>query len=343
MFLKSSGTFNNIPSLAALAAESLLKNPELALKTYKDKFIHVYPLKVSQFTEFDLHRLQDALQKLNLPEGVFVYTTGSDGKLEKSSRKESPIELLFVCDLATKDQIAEKIDALIKSQLIPIFDRVEYKDHNSPTLNVCDITKTICPSRFLHNLRLMGSDEQLDGLTLKFVDDLQQMPVKERQKFVKKFITTHTKQLKDVLAGKETVDVDLAQGVVSYSGMGRKATKYSLLRPIQYTLDLLLVDEIRSGKLTQAEYAQILKGMPRRVPDQIDRMHALGFLPHLSAEDVRDLKQAYTLGLFYFQTAQHLISGTGKGSVQFPIADKEELAKAYTDTVRILAKMRSKK
>lgn len=343
MFLKSSGIFNNISTLACLAAESLLKSPELALKTYKDKFIHVYPLKVSQFTEFDLQRLQIALQKLNLPEGVFVYTTGSDGKLEKSCRKESPIELLFVCDLATKDQIIEKIDTLMKSGLIPIFDRFEYKDVKSPTLNFCDITKTLIPSRFLHNLHLMGSDEQLDELTLKFVADLQQMPGKDRTKFMDKFIKVHSKQMNDVLAGKEIVDVDLSKGVVSYSGMGRKATKYSLLRPIQYTLDLMLIDEVRSKKLTQIEYAKILIEMPRRVPDQIDHMYNLGFLPHLSPEDVSDLKQAYTLGLFYFQTAQHLVSSTGKGSVQFPIPDKEELVKAYIDTARILTKMKSKK
>ncbi len=344
MFLNRSLN-NSVPSLANLAADALLQNPQQALKSYtdKDSFLQVYPLKISEFTSFDLSQLQAAIQKLELPEGVLIYTTGSDGKLEKSCRSESPIELIVVCDSKIKGVVAAKIDSLFKSKLLLIDRRIEYKDPKSDSLLICVTTNTFIPSRFLHNLRLIGSDQQMEELTLKFVSDIQQMTTgkhSDRSKFVDGFVVKHTNQMNKVISGKDSNDVDLAKGVISYSGMGRKATKYSLLRPIQYTLDLVLIDAIRSKAKTQAEYAQILRDMPRRVPEQIDYMREIGLLPRLSEEDVRDLKKAYTLGLFYFQTSQHLVSTRENGQVQFPISDKEELVKAYKDTQRILKILR---
>lgn len=339
MFLKRS-TNNLMPSLANLAADALLQNPQLALKTYKDSFLQSYSLKVSKFNEFDICRLQTAIQKLDLPEGVLIYTTGSDGKLEKSCRKESPIELIVVCDSKIKGEVAAKINSLIKSGLLPMDDRIEYKeDLSSDTLINCSITNTVNPSRFIHNFQLNGSASQMDELSLKFVSEAQQM---NREKFVKKFIREHYAQMNKVIEGTDTKDVDLTKGIISYSGMGRKATKYSLLRPIQYTLDLVLIDAIRSKAKAPEQYAQLVKDIPRGVPDQIDYMRGLGLLPRLSEEDVRDLKQAYTLGLFYFQTAQHLVTIGNGGKVEFPIPDVEDLRKAYMDTKRILAKLRKK-
>ncbi|MBS0629494.1 MAG: hypothetical protein JSS30_04630 [Verrucomicrobia bacterium] len=342
MFLKRS--FNNpVPSLASLAASAVLNQPELALKSYKDKCIQNYPLEIGKFTRFDLNRLGEALQKLELPKGVLVFTTGSDGKFEKSCRTESPIELVVVCDPEVKDEVAKKITALVKSGLLPMDDRIEYKNPKSHSMITCDITKAVIPSRFLHKLALVGSDEQVDELTLKFVKDLQVMSGDDRRKFHKHFVQKHTGQMNKVIKGEDARDVDLAKGIISYTGMGRKATKYSLLRPIQYTLDLVMIDAIRSATESPDRYAQMLKNMPRGAPEQIDYMRGLGLLPGLSDEDVRDLKQAYTLGLFYFQTAQHLVSAGNRGQVQFQIPDRAELVKAYADAKRILEKIKSKK
>jgi len=316
-----------------------MDNPQQSLKSYKDSSLNTYPIKVSHMTQTDIGRLKVAIARLDLPGNVFIYTTGSDGKFEKANRKESPAELIILCDSHSKKLVEARVNKLVKSNLIPMDNRIEWIDPSKNSLRKCTITDTVAPSRFLHNLPLSGSEEQLDELTLHFVDEIQKMPQAERRRFRNKFVVEHTQQMKKAISGKETHEVDLAQGVLSYSGMGRKAAKYSLLRPIQYTLDLALVDAIRTKQRPQKEYVTILRNMPRQVPDQIDYMYKLGLLPNLSKTDVGDLKQAYTLGLFYFQTAQHLVSSMEGSPVQFPIPDKEELAKAYADTVRILEKM----
>ena len=328
-----------LPSLASLAAQALLQNPKSALKSSKDRSLGQYSTHVSHVTEFDVSRLKSKLSLMDLPESIFVYTTGSDGKLEKANRIESPVELIVLCEDAEKEEVSEKINALVRSGLMPMDERVELKDPKKEPLSICNITNTVIPSRFLHNLPIIGTESQRDALTLQFIPEIQTISGKNRKKFIKKFISVHTKQMNDVISGKDTSDVDLVNGVLSYSGMGRKATKYSLLRPIQYKLDLVLLDAIRTRQANPEEYAELIKNMPRPVPDQIQYMYEQGLLPHLSPQDVIDLKQAYTLGLFYFQTAQHLVSNIDSFAVTFDIPDPAELTKAYIDAERILRKI----
>jgi hypothetical protein len=338
MFLDNPNS--KLPSLGSLAAQAVLKDSESTLKKFKDESLHKYSLTISHMTEFDIRRTEALLKDLDFPNGVSIYTTGSDGRLEKACRKESPIEFIMICNSKQRPVVEEKINKLIESGLIPIDKVIEWKDPETDSLVDCNCykIKPIIPSRFLHNLKLVGSEEQLHELTEKFVSELSKMNSTDRSKFSKKFVTAHMKQLIEVSTGKETEDVNLAKGVISFSGLGGKGTKHSLLRPIQYTLDLILVDAIRKKGKSTEEFVQILKEMPRQAPNQIDFMYSHGFLSNLTPEDIRDLKNAYTLGLFYFQTAQHLYSSSGK-PVEFAIPDKEELAKAYQDTSRILAKI----
>ncbi|WP_420420859.1 hypothetical protein [Simkania sp.] len=329
-----------VPSLASLAAEAFLAQPELALQSYRDSKYDTYTDTVKHITEFDVDRMQHDLERLKLPENIFIYTSGSDGKLEKANRSESPVELLVVCDTEAQSEIAQQIDEFVHQKAITIDHRIEWKDLKKETLVECNITGAICPSRFMHNLPLHGTEKQREELTLQFVQEVQSMSGSNRRKFRDKFVKLHTKQMNDVISGKDTRDVNLTTGELSYSGMGRKATKYPLLRPIQYTLDLVLIDAIRSKKATPEEYAALLLKMPRTVPDQIDYMFVKGLLPKLKPQDVTDLKAAYKLGLFYFQTAQHVISTDEESRpITFVIPDKAELKKAFEDTQAILGKM----
>lgn len=332
-------SFNKIPSLGALASQAVLKDSELALSKFKGDSLNQYSLKIAYMTEFDLNRTKNLLKHLDFPKGVLIYTTGSDGRLEKACRKESPIEFIMVCNSEDRPVVEEKINKLIESNLIPIDRVLEWKDPNKDSLVDCNCYEltSVIPSRFLHNLQLIGSEEQHQILTLKFVDELSKMNSNDRSKFRKKFVVEHTKQLTAIASGKATKDVDLAKGIIYFTGGGGKATKHSLLRSIQYSLDLVLVDAMRNKVKSPEEFVQILKEMPRQAPDQIDFMYNRGLLSKLSAQDIQDLKSAYALGLFYFQTAQHLHSSTGK-PIEFVIPNKEELAKAYQDTTRILAK-----
>jgi len=332
--------FRSIPSLGSLAAQAVLENPEKTIKSYKDSKLVTYPETVSRTTKHDIERMQNSLGKLDLPQHLYIYTSGSDGKLEKANRQESPVEFLIICDKKTKPEVAEKIDGLVMQKAIKIDHRIEWKDLSQDRLISCNITGAICPSRFMHNLSLFGTEKQRYELTMQFVTEVQQMTGSDRKKFREKFVRIHSRQMDDAISGKDTTDVNLKTGELSYSGMGRKATKYPLLRPIQYTLDLVLVDAIRTKKLNVEGYAELLSSMPRTVPEQIQYMFERGLLPKLNQRDVRDLQNAYILGLFYFQIAQHLIStDIDAKPVTFVVPDKEELQKAFENTQRILRKM----
>lgn len=332
-----------VPRLGFLAGQAVLKDSELALKNYKNSSLHQYSSQVAQMNQSDLIRVRNFLEGLEFPEKVSIYTTGSDGRLEKTCRSESPIEFIMVCDSEERPAAEEKIATLIQSGLFPIDNLIEWRDPNDSLIDCnCYKTKVIIPSRFLHHIQLIGSNEQRDELTEKFIADLARMNNKIRSKFRKKFVVQHAKKLAAVLAGEETADVNLAAGKIFFSGAGDKGTKHSLLRPIQYSLDLVLVDAIRNKKITPQLFSQMFKDMPRGVVDQIDFIYQNGLLPQLSKEDIEDLKKAYILGLFYFQTAQHLFASQGK-PIEFSIPDKEEFAKAYQDTARILAKLNPSK
>lgn len=336
----NSDPISSPPRLASLAADSLLNDSESTIKAYKDKRINEYPIAVKQLTEFDLQQLKDTVTASKFSDSVFIYTTGSDGKHEKANRKESPIELIVVSDEETTDAVRKKVEAIIESSFLPVDSRIEYKS-SKERLITCEITKTVIPSRFLHNLPLFGSEEKLDKFILQFINEIQNMKSRDKRKFNDNFVNKHTKQMRDVIDGKSTDSVDLSNGILHYSGFN-KATKYPLLRPIQYKLDLVLIDAIRAESNvpgSKEKYAKIIKNMPRQVPDQIEYMHRLGMLSNLDEKDIKDLQAAYTLGLFYFQTAQHLSASHDKQSITFSIPDKEELQAAFVNTQRILAKI----
>jgi len=331
---------SGVPSLGSLAAKVVLENPEKAISSYKHSKLATYPETVSETTKHDVERVQTTLKKLNLPENIYIYTSGSDGRHEKANQQESPIELLIVCDKETKPGVAEKIDGFVKKKAIKIYEHIEWKDPIQDRLIAYSVKGTIYPSRFIHGLPLVGTEKQQNKFTMQFVTEVQGMRAKERQTFKERQVKFHTKQMDAVISGDDTRDVNLQTGELSYSGMGRKATKYPLLRPIQYTLDLVLVDAIRTKKLKVEGYAELLSNMPRTVPEQIQYMFEKGLLSKLDKQDVKDLQNAYILGLFYFQIGQHVIStDTDAKPVTFVVPDKEELQKAFKDTQRILKKM----
>lgn len=330
----------NLPSLAMMAAQIVLDQPEKCIQSFRKSSYDKFTVTVTQMTEFDLEGLKKDLSTLQLPNTVLVYTTGSDAKLEKSNRIESPVEIVILCSPEDRLKIEGQIDQFVKSRIHTIDQEPEWKPPFED-LSYCSCTKTVIPSRFMHKTALVGDQKTLDEMNEKFIKEVQGMSGDNRTKFRKKFVTLHTKQLSEVIKGTDTQDVDLAQGIISYSGKGRKATKYSLLRPIQYTLDLVLIDHIRQKKsMAPEQYAELITKMPKAVPEQIQYLFDRGFFPKLKQQDVTNLQAAYKLGLFYFHTGQHLFSvEPDKKPICFAIPDKEELIKAYKNTKEILAKM----
>ena len=198
-------------------------------------------------------------------------------------------------------------------------------------------TDTVSPSEFLQSLRFVSSPEQRNVLALQFVEKIQSMSGKKRQKLRKKFFLNCKRQLQAVIRGTDKQGLDLANGMIFYGGRKSRATKYSLIYSIQYFLDLCIIDAIRQSRHWPKEYASFVKQMPRTVPDIIEYLFLERVFSKLNKQEVVDLKKAYSLGLHYFQIAQQRFI-TSESSVQFSVPDKNELQKAYTNTLRILSK-----
>jgi len=288
-----------------------------------------------------LSSIQQALYDLDLPESLSVFTAGSASKFEIPFPELEPISLVFVCDGSTRKATQKKIHHLASSHFPAASLHVEWKDPNSDPLSRSHRVQTAFPSHFLHRQRLFGCSKNQDRLLFQFVREIQEMPGKERQKFRKSFVKNHLKQLAATIEGKDIRGVDLKKGMMFYDSKKRQATKYSLLLPIQYVLDLRIIDAIRVLSHWPKDYVSFLKFMPNKISELIDYMFAERLLPELDKQDIQDLKQAYEFGLFYNQIGQEFYAISKGKKTAFPITDDRRLQQAYANAQRILSKIDS--
>lgn len=330
-----------IPSLAFLAAQYILRNSSECISHYKSQGLQHHEVKVRNTTSFDIERVQTALRGLDLPEDVFIFTTGSDAKEEKLVCQESPVELVLLCSEATRATIEHKIIQLVQSKLIHFDEIIEWKDPEN--LSMCQyITESgarSIPSRYMHTYTLFGSVEQgLENIRV-LADQMKAMPRRHRKQFKDSYVNESMKRLKEVCDNHHNTDVNLVNGTISYTAAGKKATKYSLLRSIQYNIDFQILDEVRKPDRSVDWCIDLLANMPRSVPEIIEYIFERALCPQWERPDVEKLKAAYNLGLFYFHIAQSLKAAKkGEPITLLQIPDVEELRAAYTDTLRILEK-----
>lgn len=298
------------------------------------------PSQVQAFSRSEILRVQGVLKGLKLPSSVSIYTTGSAGKLEMPRLEEAPMQLVCVCDDSIRKTTENKVRSLIPYCLLGA-EYIEWKDPKEDSLTHIKRDNIFLLSHFLHRIYIIGDLEALNKLLYQFVEEIKKMPGITRQKFRRGFVANHLRQLRHVIEGRDTRSVDLANKIIHYGGTKSQATKYSLLLPIQYVLDLRIIDAIRVLGHWPKDYVSFLKQMPKAIPELIEYMYLEGLLPELDEQDVEDLKNAYRLGLFYFQMGQNLASVEKRAPVKFSAADNDELAKTYANTQRILGKINS--
>lgn len=285
-----------------------------------------YNSKIQEASKDEMRQVQKVLKGLDLPKSVFIYTTGNAGKLERNGRENSPMSLVLLCDPSLKEQTLDKV-RLLGSDCFP--KEIEWKESLSNLQN----PNIFFPSHFIHQIFLIGDPNKLDPLFYQFVEEVQAVPSAKRQKFRRQFVVNHLNQLKHVIEGTDVTSVDLKNGVICYDGLKQQATKHSLLLPIQFVLDLRIIDAIRVLGHWPRDYVSFLKFMPKAIPDLIEYMAQERLLLELDCQDIEDLKDAYRLGLMYFQMGQNL--------KKFSVADKGKLQEAYANTHRILGKINS--
>jgi hypothetical protein len=298
-------------------------------------------VKVRNTTSFDIERVQTALKGLELPKDVVIFTTGSDAKEEKLVCQESPVELVLICSKETRATIEHKIIQLVQSNFIHFDQILEWKDPENLSMYqyITESGARSIPSRYMHTYTLFGSAEQGSHNIGVLARQIKEMPATHRKQFKDSYVKESMKRLKEVCENNPNTDVNLEDGTISYTSAGKKATKYSLLRSIQYNIDCQILDEIRKSERSVNWCIDLLANMPRSVPEIIEYIFERNICPQWEKPDVEKLKAAYNLGLFYFHIAQSLIAAKkGEPIAHLQIPDVEELRAAYTDTLSILQK-----
>ncbi|MBS0629495.1 MAG: hypothetical protein JSS30_04635 [Verrucomicrobia bacterium] len=281
-----------------------------------------YNSKIQEYSLGEVSSVSKVLKKLELPSSAFVCTSGTAGKLELTGAGNEPIRLCVVCDRSDLDDTSNKVGKCVSEQLKGNF-RIEWRDPSHPV----QIDDKCFPSHFIHQILLSGDPTKVDELYYQFVKEVQELPGEMRQKFRKHFVANHLGQLSQVVSGVDSESVDLNKGVIAACGL-----KHSLLLPIQYVLDLRIIDAIRVLGHWPKDYVSFLKLIPKAIPELIDYMYQERLLPELSMEDVQDLQNAYRLGLFYCQNGE---------VIQCTDPERIELQEAYDNTHRILGKIDS--
>lgn len=268
-----------------------------------------------------LHAVQkifsQEVPELAASQSVCVAMTGSDGRREKLCSLSSKIELVVIVngeDL--KAPIIIKIQKVVAQHLSLFHPDLEFKNLSEDSLmcfnrnldpfGVKDYRPF--PTRALDALYVVGSSKVMVQYKSQFFNELEK---KESNKLLQKFqdsaVRPTVKLLKDEMMKTSSAEsvivgethIDFAKGELHYDGDRIKATKYSLLRVVQYKVALAICKAVNKGELKQETFLS----MPIGILERIDWMAKTKIL-NLGTEELQTLKKAYSTSLVWFAQAQ---------------------------------------
>ncbi|MFA5249941.1 MAG: hypothetical protein WC371_00835 [Parachlamydiales bacterium] len=329
-------------SLCRLAALAVSANPALAIENFKKKHTiseHYFAL-CEHFSSRMLSETKNLLLE-QLPQlsrqSFCILTTGSDGRSEKLNRSESPVELVvYYPEGETEETLCRSISALAKSNL-SLFSQIDVKKASEHAL--CVTMQKIIPTRPLHSKILVGDETTFTNYLINFIKELKSMSAKDFKKFKKDFCEDSLRKLKKTSLGGASEDVDLDKGLIQYDGSYKKrATKYNLLRAIQYNLDKVICNFIREAD--EETSLDFLKHMPHNTFELIDYLSQKHLLDKFSSAEIAFLKEAYKTALIYFHVAQLLFTHLEKPvSLQLNARQTEELKATFQKTAELISRL----
>ncbi|NGX50018.1 MAG: hypothetical protein K940chlam5_01628 [Candidatus Anoxychlamydiales bacterium] len=328
-----SSSSDKIPTLAALSTKKFYESPEKATDSFRVKHLDL----CSTFAQSILDRKAHLLSQ-NLLEGSYcIFTTGSDGRLEKLSDRESPVELVVYSSDNLHKEVISKLQELVKDRK-DFFQVIESKNKNS---KLCETLEKIIPTRGLHSRFLTGNKSEYESYLKELISQIKNMSIKDYATFKKDFVRFSISSLNKYNSNKLIDAVDLKNGLIFFDGKNfrKKATKYSHLRSIQYKLDKVICDHIR-GKLSEKESFEFLTKMPANINDLIDFLSANKLLDKISVAEKETLKKAYNLSLMYLHIAQNLyVAMNTPIEIKLDESQSKELQDNFDATYKILQKI----
>ncbi|NGX32722.1 MAG: hypothetical protein K1060chlam4_00772 [Candidatus Anoxychlamydiales bacterium] len=324
---------DRIPTLAALSTKKFYESQKIATDSFRVKHLDL----CSTFTKAILERKTHLFSE-NLSDGNYcIFTTGSDGRLEKLSDRESPVEVIVYSSDSSSEEVILKLQEFVRDRK-DFFQDIESKNKNS---KLCETSRKIIPTRGLHSRFLAGDKKEYENYLKELISQIKNMPIKEYNLFKKDFVRFSIRSLNKCNSNKLIDALDLTKGLIFFDGKNfrKKATKYSHLRSIQYKLDKAICDHIRE-KLSEKESFEFLTKMPANINDLIDYLSSNKLLDKISVAEKEILKKAYNLSLMYLHIAQNLYVAMNKSiEIKLEGSQLKELQDNFNTTYKILQKI----
>ncbi len=241
--------------------------------------------------------LLKAVPELAKSSSCCVLTTGSDGRGE-NFHTLSLMELIFVIKEESEESlfIKDKLQKFVKQHPELFFNFLEVQNlaeiHNQPSLKVgvtvSPLTQQIAPSRPLDAAFVVGKRKVKQLYDEQFLSELT---LERLSEFYKKFVKPAFSVLSSFLESKNAQKFGVYNDHLLFNGKKMQPSKYLLLRPVQYTLDLLILKYIRLKVLPEnflTKNAQVDK--------RIRVLARLKLLP-LDSKEKTSLEKAYLKAL----------------------------------------------
>lgn len=300
-----------------------------------------YADRIRQFNRAFQRRVSDAIEaKFGYPgESDFaVFTTGSDGRLEKGP--QSKVEIV-VSGRKNYENEARVVENEIKRRLGDVLDPdIEHKTLG--VLYIAGYNSSLSfpfPTRVL-DLRLLYGDKSVrpDALEqLRYELTLQEgsriidgMNAKRRES--RKVCETGTNKVK----GAEFVHFDLGEGVSHYDEKKKSPSRLSFktgpLRLVQYGLATEILRKVRDGEFS----LDFLEDFPTPISERLYFLETEG-KTKLSHSEIETLAESYDYFIWQYHLSQEYFREHGQTRVDF---DKKEVGERLRDLVRLVGDRR---
>jgi|GEM_PF-6615903 len=282
---------------------------------------HVFSEALTGYNQRVLLVMQKILAQ-ELPElagqpHICIATTGSDGREEKMRAAASPFDLIVLVDEKANVQstLIAKIQKFITDHPILFCQEWELKCLDSDNLLCYSEEKDPSkpqkvrpfPTIGLDALHLAGNPSVFEDYKSRYFKTLYTPGSGHLiRDFYKHNIKQHLHGLDRILQNQST-DLSLETGLVNYDGERVKATKFPLLRVVQYTLAYKIFKWVNTGKLSWEDFSQLPK-------NTVDRMQWLASknLLKIPPGELQNLQQSYIASLIWLEQSQRLYGREGQ-------------------------------
>lgn len=339
LFNKEFRTENSGSGINAQSGDSVNVQKEFCLSHLDESSFQArlsnYNEEVVKLIQNIFHRELPDLEKSTT---LCLLMTGSDGRHEKLSLSFSPMELIVV--VKDKDDLT---DPLLKKIQIVVFKHSHLFDTDIE-IKYLGKESLICykstpkrenenpefrpiPTRALDAKFLAGSVSAMSDYRKQFFEELASSSSKELlKKFWKHTVKATLRVFKTTLEQKDQSHIDIQAGLLNYDHNKIKATKFTLLRAVQYQIGYAICTQVNAGVIKEKDFSQL----PNTTLKRIDWL-AQKKLLEMRQGETKELKKAYVASLVWFEKAQRSYKEQQRKQISVPIKDLTQVFDAVNN------------